>query len=152
MFLARLDYLQIEMLSLASSLKMTSQLFSLCNVKARLLAAVVLASVAWGAIAGFMHNHGRASIQSAQVSGQTSSTTGAAQSANTNGTSSKYRTAADCLICQLHQNLSTITFSHVSVVAAAEKHSYRSDAAKLFHHGDYSSNRRGRAPPVISLS
>ena len=141
------------MLSLASSLKMTSQVFSLCNVKVRLLAAVVLASVGWGAIAGFMHNHGRASIQSAQASGQqASSNSGAAQSAGTNGTSSKYRTAGDCLICQLHQNLSTITFSHVSVVADAETHSYGSDTAASFHHGDYSTNRRGRAPPLSSLS
>ncbi|MGZ8844033.1 MAG: DUF2946 family protein [Pyrinomonadaceae bacterium] len=141
------------MLSLAFSSRMTCRGLSVRNIRVRLLAAVVLASVAWGAIAGFTHNHGRASIQSIQASGQqASSTSGAAQSAGTNGTRSKYRTAADCLICQLHQNLSTITFSHVSVVAAAEKHSYGSDAAKLFHHGDYSTNRRGRAPPVISLS
>lgn len=132
---------------------MTRRRFSVSNGNVRLLAAVLLASVAWGAVAGFMHNHGRASIQSVQALGQqASSTSGAAQSSGTNGTSSKYRTAADCLICQLHQNLSTITFTHVSVIADAENHSYASGAAELFHHGDYSTNRRGRAPPVISLS
>jgi hypothetical protein len=141
------------MLSLAFSSKMTCQGPSVRNIRVRLLTAVVLASVAWGAIAGFMHNHGRASIQSPRAANQqASSTTGAtgvAQSDNTNGASSKYRSAADCLICQLHQNLSTITFSHVSVIAAAEKQSYGSDAAKLFHHGDHSTNRRGRAPPTL---
>ena len=145
------------MLSLASVSMVAGYRSSSRRVKmVRLLAAFVLASFVCGAVAEFTHSHNLSERKGSSEFGKTTESLSGAvetlQSGDTNGASSKTRTAADCLICQLHQNLSTTTFSQTLVAAAAEEQRFGPDAATLFHQADYSSNCRGRAPPAVSLS
>jgi hypothetical protein len=119
----------------------------------QLLTLLLLTSVFWGAVGEFTHNHNfarrRSPIAFGAQAGSPSAEVDKVQSAETSGVLSKTRTAADCLICQLHQNLSTTAFDQVSPIAATEKQSLRSPAESVFHQTDFSTDCRGRAPPTL---
>jgi hypothetical protein len=129
------------------------QLLSLSAVKrVRLLAAILLASIAWGATAESTHNHGvRTQTALNQTAGANSSLNAddSIQSSNTSSSSSRSRSPAECLICQLHQNLSSSEINQPSLVGGVESQlSFRPTnvAVNLFEFAD---TRRGRAPPII---
>jgi hypothetical protein len=113
----------------------------------RLLAALLLAALAWGTTAEFTHHHGPSQLPLQTVT--TSYDTGDSfESGNAGETSLRFNSAAECLICQLHQNLSTTLFSHAPAIAATEKISFSTAVSVILHRADFSSNQRGRAPPV----
>jgi hypothetical protein len=119
------------------------------------LAAVLLASIAWGATAEFTHHHGSQSIarvsatlsqaQASNVAEQTA--TSRVESGETERSSSKSTNGADCLICQLHQNLSATLFNTPPRVAPADIHVASASATVIFPLSEIASNQRGRAPP-----
>jgi hypothetical protein len=112
---------------------------------------LLLACIAWGATAEFTHNHGSPSpirqIDSATRSAEVASTS--IGSSNNGRTSSSSRSKADCLICQLHQNLSTSEINHASVTGAAESQHWFTQANVAVHLSEFADTRRGRAPPII---
>jgi hypothetical protein len=77
------------------------QLLSFSSVKrVRLLAAMLLASIAWGAMAEFTHNHGvRTQTALNQTAGANSSFNAdeSIQSSNNSSKSSRLRSSAECL-------------------------------------------------------
>lgn len=116
-----------------------------------MLAALLLASLAWGATAEFTHDHGsrtRPSLAQTQVN-ETFNADESFESTNQNSSSSRSRSSAECLICQLHQNLSNTLLGQVLGAASAETHSIAFDPDLSLHSADFSRSRRGRAPPVI---
>ena len=123
--------------------------------RARVLAVVLLASIAWGATAEFTHHHGARSIprvstllnqsQAANVGEQTA--TPRFESGETQRSSSKSTNAADCLICQLHQNLSTTLFNTPPRVAPVDLQVVSASATVVFPLSEVASNQHGRAPP-----
>ena len=111
----------------------------------RLLALLLLACLSWGATAEFTHNH---STQVNQASLQTQSEV-AFVSDFGRTTTSKSKSPADCLICQLHQNLSNTVFTHALAVGTVQHVSQFFAAAVVVHRADFSTSQRGRAPPQI---
>jgi hypothetical protein len=111
----------------------------------RLLALLLLACLSWGAIAEFTHNH---STRVNQASVQTQ-TEVAFVSDFGKTTTSKSKSPADCLICQLHQNLSNTVFTHAPATDTIQHVSQYFAAAVVIHRADFSTSQRGRAPPQI---
>ena len=110
----------------------------------RLLALLLLACLSWGATAEFTHSH---STQVNQASLQTQSEV-AFVSDFGGTTTSKSKSLADCLICQLHQNLSNTLFTEAPVIGAPSESSFDSITNLAIDHGDFSLSQRGRAPPL----
>src|ERR1700681_3768399 len=94
--------------------------------RTRMLALLLLAAIAWGSTVEFTHHHGAKTKADESLSSTTQSTIAdealATQfsSSNTNGTSSKSKRGAECLICQLHQNLSATEISQTLGVGPIE--------------------------------
>jgi hypothetical protein len=120
------------------------------------LALVLLASIAWGATAEFTHNHGaRSTAGASTLLGQAQASNLGEQTASpriesgeTERSSSKSTNGADCLICQLHQNLSTTLFNTPPRVAPIDIHVAGATATIVFPPSEVASNQRGRAPPA----
>jgi hypothetical protein len=129
-----------------------TQAFSFSAVKrARVLAAFLLASIAWGATAELTHNHGsraRPWLAQTQVTDPFNANK-SIESSNQNPLSSRSRSSAECLICQLHQNLSNTLLGQALATATAETHSFAFNPDLALYRADFSRGRRGRAPPVI---
>jgi hypothetical protein len=129
-----------------------NQLFPPKAVKrVRLLAALLLASIAWGATAEFTHTHGlrtQSTLTPAPISNSSFDTSESIQTTNQSSTSSRSRASAECLICQLHQNLSTTLLGHALATASVETHSFAFNPDLTLHRADFSKSQRGRAPPV----
>ena len=120
--------------------------------RSRYLAALVLFTLAVGAVAEFTHSHQDRAVRPANLL-ETSVTADAndalIRSSDANPSSSRSKSAAECLICQLHQNLSNTTVTHALTGSPTEAQSFASSAAVNLHRADFSNSRRGRAPPTI---
>jgi hypothetical protein len=110
----------------------------------RLLALLLLACLSWGATAEFTHRH---STRVNQAALHTQSEVAFISDFGST-TTSKSKSAADCLICQLHQNLSNTLFTEAPVIGAVSQSSFDPIASLVLHHADFSSGQRGRAPPI----
>ena len=120
-----------------------------------MLAIALLASIAWGATAEFTHHHGAqltarvstlfSQTQASNIGEQTTTTR---VEAGTEASSSRSTNAADCLICQLHQNLSSTLFNTPPRVVPVDIHVVNASATVVFPLSEVASNQRGRAPPV----
>jgi hypothetical protein len=120
--------------------------------RVRLLAAMLLASIAWGATAEFTHNHGvRTQTALNQTAGTNSSSNAdeSIQSSNNSSSSSRLRSSAECLICQLHQNLSSSEINQPSLTGADESQLSFTPTTVAVHLFEFADTRRGRAPPTI---
>jgi hypothetical protein len=121
--------------------------------RARLLAALLLASLAWGTTAEFNHHHGaRARFDQSLLSTTPAQNADDAlsvriESSETNGTTSSRKTGAECLICQLHQNLSATALGHTPGVGTAETHALKAQLSVVFQLSEVTANCQGRAPP-----
>jgi len=130
-----------------------NQLFSFFATRqVRLVALLLLASISWGATAEFTHSHGgRNQSALTQPGFETTSfdATESVQSSNQGSTSYKSKSAAECLICQLHQNLSNTVLSHSLALDASEVQTFGLTTPTVFHRADFSTSQRGRAPPSV---
>jgi len=121
--------------------------------RARLLALLLLASLAWGTTAEFNHHHGIKApvsptlLSAAQTQNADESSSAQVSSSNPNGTSSTSKTGAACLICQLHQNLSATALGHTPGVGTAETHGLKAPPGVIFQLSEFTANCHGRAPP-----
>jgi len=122
--------------------------------RARLLAVLLLAAIAWGSTVEFTHHHGAKTKSAESLSSTTPSsiadeaTSTQISSSNTNGTSSKSKTGAECLICQLHQNLSASEISHTPGVGPTETRGLNSPPSAVVQLSEFRSTGHGRAPPA----
>jgi len=119
--------------------------------RARLIALILLAFVSWGATAEVTHHHQASRvIPSANTSNaDPANVADELQSSNEQTNSSTSKNLAECLICQLHQNLSTTLVTQAPALAAAETKSFRAPTALILRLSEYRSDRSGRAPPSI---
>jgi len=118
------------------------------------LAVVLLASIAWGATAEFTHHHGAQStvrvstlLSQTQTSNVGEQTTTTRAESGTEASSSGSTNGADCLICQLHQNLSATLFNTPPRVTPVDIHVGSTSATVIFPLSEVASNQHGRAPP-----
>jgi hypothetical protein len=129
-----------------------TQLSSLRTIKRiRVLAALLLASLAWGTTAEFTHNHGsrtRAALVQTQATDSSFESDHYAESTNKGNSSSRSKSSAECLICQLHQNLSNSVLGHALAIASVETHVFVYNPDLVLHRADFSQNQRDRAPPL----
>ena len=123
--------------------------------RARLLAVMLLAAIAWGSTAELTHHHGA----KAKLGGSISTTAQSAipdeatatqiSSSQTNGTSSKTKSGADCLICQLQQNLSATEIVHKPGEGPTEALGLNTPSGAVVQLSKFTSTGHGRAPPSI---
>jgi len=118
------------------------------------LAVVLLASITWGATAEFTHHHGSQStvrfsalLSQTQTSNVGEQTTTTRAESGTEASSSGSTNGADCLTCQLHQNLSTTLFNTPPRVTPVDIHVGSTSATVIFPLSEVASNQHGRAPP-----
>jgi hypothetical protein len=121
--------------------------------RVRLLAALLLASLTWGTTAEFNHHHGGRSrfdqslLSATQAQNVEDASSAKIESSKTNGTTSSSKTGAECLICQLHQNLSATALSHTPGVGTAEMHALKATPSVVVLLSEFTFNCQGRAPP-----
>jgi hypothetical protein len=118
-----------------------------------MLAVLLLASLAWGSTVEFTHHHGIGAKpgESLSSTAQSSAADEATQisSSSTNGTSSNSKTGAECLICQLHQNLSTTIIGHAPGAGPTETLGLNTPPSTVVQLSEFTSTGQGRAPPSI---
>jgi hypothetical protein len=121
--------------------------------RARLLAMLLLAAIAWVSTVEFTHNHGPKAKSGESLSStvQSASDEEATQisSSSTNGPASNSRSNADCLICQLHQNLSASEISHTPGLEPTESLRLNTPTIVIAQLSEFISTGHGRAPPSI---
>jgi len=121
--------------------------------RARLLAALLLASLAWGTTVEFNHHHGNRArfdqslLSATQAQDADDASSVKIESSKTNGTRSSSKTGPDCLICQLHQNLSATALGHTPGEGTAETHGLKAPSSVVFQSSEFTANCQGRAPP-----
>lgn len=129
---------------------MTSKTGSALRTKhaplARLLAFVLLAFVAYAATVETVHRHGNISLTRAGLS-----STAVSNSSDAGSSLNEARSFSDCLICQLHQNLSTSLFSSLPQVVVPQAQILRTAAVEHSYLSQSDTPTRGRAPPTASL-
>jgi len=122
--------------------------------RARLLAALLLASLAWDRTVEFAHHHdgaktGESFSNAAQSTAAVEATATQISPGNPNGTKSKSKTGDECLICQLHQNLSATVIGHIPGDGPTEAHRLNSPSVTVVQLSEFTSPGQGRAPPSI---
>lgn len=115
------------------------------------LAFLLLACLAWGATVEFTHHHGSSPQAGQRTLAGTPADTISTELSSTNGgrTSSRSRSQEECLICQLHQNLSSSEINQPSPIGAAEPQLTFISTNVAVHLFEFADTRRGRAPPTI---
>jgi len=123
--------------------------------RARLLAVLLLATLTWASTAEFSHHHGgrvragESLLSATESSGANQSTAGQIQADDENGPSSNSRKGAECLICQLHQNLSAPVIGHAPGVEPAETRGLNTPPTDVSELLAFTACGHGRAPPSI---
>lgn len=120
--------------------------------RARLLALFLLASISWVTTAEFNHHHGgkarfSQSLSTTEAQNADDASSVKIESSETNGTSSSRTTGAECLICQLHQNLSATALGHTPGIGTVETHGPNAPPSVGFQLSEFTANCQGRAPP-----
>jgi len=134
--------------------KPAQMLFSSPVKRARMLAVFLLAAIAWGSTVEFTHHHGARArspeslSNAAQSPAADEATSKQISSSNTTGTSSKSKTGAECLICQLHQNLSATVIGHTPGAGPAEIRGLKMPPTVAVQLSEFTSTGHGRAPPA----
>jgi hypothetical protein len=110
----------------------------------QILAAILLALVLHGATAGLTHNHARTS--GARTSSAEQNTTPAV---NTNTPVSNAKISnCECLICQLHHNLSITLVAKVASLEPGKTSSEPFARIFSFYAAELFEQSHGRAPPL----
>jgi hypothetical protein len=111
----------------------------------RLLALILLATISWGANAEVTHHHGfskRTSERRLQGSLQ------CAALYSSEASRKRSSTRDECLICQLHQNLSAGALVQLPHQTPVIRQLPRPTAAVIAQRIQFITSERGRAPPV----
>ena len=120
-----------------------------------MLAVLLLASLAWGSTVELTHHHGAKAKSSESRSSTAQSVTAddatstQISSSNPNGPSSNSKTGVECLICQLHQNLSSTIVGHPPGVGPTETRGLNTPSSAVVQLSEFTATGQGRAPPAI---
>jgi hypothetical protein len=118
-----------------------------------MLAMLLLAALAWGSTVEFTHHHGAKAKSGESLSSTVPATADneASQisSNSTNGPASRSRSDGECLICQLHQNLSATVIAHTPGVGPTETRGLNTPPRAIVQLSEFISTGQGRAPPSI---
>ncbi|HKP36829.1 MAG TPA: DUF2946 family protein [Pyrinomonadaceae bacterium] len=119
----------------------------------RILAALLLASVAWGSTVEFTHHHSLRNARAA-TSSEVTSQSGVArlQDGNSPESTSRPNIGSECSICQLQHNLSTTLLSEFAATLPNEVCTSHSQTAASVHFLEFTATLHGRAPPTSFLS
>jgi hypothetical protein len=118
--------------------------------RTRGLAFLLLACLAWGATAEFTHHHGnqtRATQRKLAISADQADVN-RIESPRSNGGKSTSKSQDECLICQLHHDLSATELNQSFGIGAAEARISPTLATTAVHLFELAGTQRGRAPPV----
>jgi hypothetical protein len=114
---------------------------------------LLLGAIAWGSTVEFTHHHGAKAKPSESLSSSVPSAADneATQisSNSTNGPTSRSRSNGECLICQLHQNLSVTIIGHTPSLGATETRGLNTPPRAIVQLSEFISTGHGRAPPSI---
>jgi hypothetical protein len=118
----------------------------------RVIAALLLTSVAWGSTVEFTHHHGlRRNVRLAQAdnarTAQQQSEAARIADPESRQSSSRSNLGAECSICQLHHNLSTTLLSEYAAAATNQSFAARSQTVATGQFLGFSATLHGRAPP-----
>ena len=118
--------------------------------RTRGLAFLLLACLAWGATAEFTHHHGNQTraTQRQPATAADQADVNRIESTRGNGGKSTSKSQNECLICQLHQNLSATELNQSFGIGAAEARISPTLANTAVHLFELADTQRGRAPPV----
>jgi hypothetical protein len=119
------------------------------NPLTRLLSLLLFAFIIHGATAEIVHSHGGASLARHVVN---TTTPAVSDPLDSDSSSQKTRTLNECVICQLHQNLSTTLFTALPWMAPPTEQFTSILASATTYFSPASTPQRGRAPPLASLS
>jgi hypothetical protein len=146
------------MISLASKLSTVfarhkPSIFNRPAQRARLLSFLLLACIGWGTTAEFMHHHGAAvesrfTVSATDTSTASPTTSPRIETNQQQRSSSTTNSAADCLICQLHQNLASTLFNSPPRAIATEVSVVNKLDAPVLQLSEFAANQHGRAPPI----
>jgi hypothetical protein len=119
--------------------------------QSRGLAFLLLACLAWGVTAEFTHHHESQSACARRVIANQTNDEASTElhSSDTGRTSSRSKSLAECLICQLHQNLSASEINQPSLIGATDSQQSFTSHNVAVHLFEFADTRRGRAPPTI---
>jgi hypothetical protein len=116
---------------------------------------LLLAALTWGSTAEFTHHHGSGlrageSQTSTRASADAEQSTATKiQSSDRNGSSSNTKKNAECLICQLHQNLSATAIGHTHGVGPTQTVGLNAPPNVAVELSEFTSTGNGRAPPSL---
>jgi hypothetical protein len=119
-----------------------------------MLAVLLLASLAWASTVELTHNHGagarpRGSLSTAQSQVPNESTLDQVSASKTNHSSSNSKSGAECLICQLHQNLSSSVIGHTPGDGPSETCGLNAPVHSVVQLAEFAAPGQGRAPPAF---
>lgn len=123
----------------------------------RIVAALLLASVAWGSTVEFTHHHGarnpRATGRS-ELANRANNQSDEARWQDSNSQQSSQRSSrgSECSICQLQHNLATTLLSEGAPAAADETYSAYAQTSLRVQFLGFTATLHGRAPPLSFLS
>jgi hypothetical protein len=124
--------------------------------RVRILAFLLLASLAWGAIAEVTHRHNGQKISRSRQSLSAPIANSQAGAGTELGSSErqtfKSSISSQCTLCQLQQNLSATLFGPTLQLAAPDSLSVSFAVQKISTLSSSALIPDGRAPPVNSLS
>jgi hypothetical protein len=121
--------------------------------RVRLLAVLLLASLAWGSTAELTHHHSAkarfgGSLTTAQSTLPDEATSNQVSDSQTNGTKSNTKGGAECLICQLHQNLSASAIGQTPGDGPTETRGLNTLLSTVVELSQFAAAGHGRAPPA----
>ncbi|MBA3768851.1 MAG: hypothetical protein H0W99_18100 [Acidobacteria bacterium] len=115
----------------------------------RVLAFLLFAIIFHGATAEIVHQHGGLSPALAGVVNTTQPA--ASDSGDADSPWNQTRTRSECVICQLHQHLSSTLLSVLPGIAPPSAQFAHSPADSSYYSSQDSTTQRGRGPPLASL-
>jgi hypothetical protein len=115
----------------------------------RVLAFLLLALITYGATAETVHSHGGLLLARQNVG---TGTPAASDTGEADSSSQQARALNECVICQLHQHLSNTLFSALPWTTPPAAKFTPTLAISISYLSLTSTPRRGRAPPLASLS
>jgi hypothetical protein len=119
------------------------------TLSTRVVALLLFAMIVHGATAEIMHKHGGPAPASALIN---TGTPAASNSEDADSSLNQTRTRNECVICQLHQNLSNTLFSSLPGTAPPPTQLALGLAIAISYSSQNSTASHGRAPPSASLS
>ncbi|MFZ0751772.1 MAG: hypothetical protein WAM70_20595, partial [Pyrinomonadaceae bacterium] len=127
------------------------------KLRFRVVAAVLLAVIAWGSTVEVTHGHAATDtnlnaerVRNCIETAATDKTLCTSVQENEPArSSSRQNTSSECLICQLHHNLATTLLSQPAGVDPLHQQAARSSTPERLHLLEFTTVQHGRAPPTI---